>query len=323
MVTDNNAESKCDHRHRGTDGNPRTKRQTGCRGRVVVEVVYLVWLGVKRDNLLAEHAGVVVLDLEVDGQDECVPVAVFCREGAVEGVHTPNTATNVGLFAGAISTVTSNVGDVAGVDPNVVARAIIARVGAKEVVLGAIVTGPVFGERRVGFTNGVILDRLKGVTVAIGPGRVGGKDLVSRVDGVSVLVLLGLAIVRFDRCGARGALVVHAFASDRDAGTHEGVLALTRAVIDALLFEAKVVKPAFSVVVSGGFAVFRSHGAASLSGVDVLATAETGVVFLSGIDRETHRLVWFGIRRLVCKWKRQVARWKFEGKFDGTNRLIL
>lgn len=256
--------------------------------------MYLVWLGVERDNLLAEHAGVVVLDLEVDGQDECVPVAVVCREGTVEGVHAPNTATNVGLFAGAVSTVASNVGDVAGVDPDVVASAIIARVGAKEVVLGAVVTGPIFGERRVGVTNGVVLDRLEGITETICPGRVGRKDLVGRVDGASVMVLLGLAIVRFDRFGARGALVVHAFASDRDAGAHEGVLALAGAVVDALLFEAEVVEPAFSVVVSGGFAVFRSHGAASLSGVDVLAPAEAGVVFLGGFDRETHRLVWFG-----------------------------
>ena len=133
-VTDDTTESKCNPRHGGTDGNSRHQRQARGSGWVKIDCGDLVWLGVERDGLFTEHAGVVVLDLKVDRQDERVPVAVVRREGAVEGVHTSDTAADVGLFAGAVSTVASDGRDVAGMDPCVVTRAIITRVGAKEVV---------------------------------------------------------------------------------------------------------------------------------------------------------------------------------------------
>ena len=147
---------------------------------------------------------------------------------------------------------------------------------------------------------------MEGITVTIGPSRVGRKDLVTRNNRVPIFIVLGLAIVVFDSLGAGGAFIIHAFAPDGDAGAHEGVFTLAGPVVDTLLLKTEVVEPAFSVIVSGRFTVFRCHCAAGLSCLNVLTTAEAGVVLLVGFDGETHRFQ----RCLECKWKRIVEDWR-------------
>jgi len=275
--TDRKVETNGNQRRGDADGDQCGQRQSFGS---VLDFVNFVVLDVKRDLHVAEHAGVVVLGLEFKRQNKAIPVAVGFRKGAMEWVHAPDAAADVGLFAGAVPAVASDVGDIFRTDPSVTVRAVIAGIGAKELAVGVVVAGPVFGHRIRVVADGVIFNGMEFVAVAIRSGRVGRKDLVIRIDRVSVFVLVGQAVVLFYLVGAGGALKVHSLTANGDAGAHEGVFAFTVAIIDALLFQSEVVVPEFSVFVAGGFAVLSAHRATRCSGLHIDATAETGVVLL-------------------------------------------
>lgn len=140
----------------------------------------------------------------------------------MEGVHPSDATTNMGCITRAIFALAMNIRHIVWVDPHVITRAVLARIGTEELVFFLVtnairnVARPVFGSRGGGSTNAVIFNGLKSITVTIGSGRIGWQDLIGRI----VAAFCFAAVVLFHVFRAWAAFVSHVFAPDRNTGAH-------------------------------------------------------------------------------------------------------